>query len=77
MGLELVSPPYFVHNFLRKIFLILLTDQMSLSDCSYSLRYWAIYVLQLLVSQSMTLQTLELTLACLSSRNKVSAFKVK
>ena len=29
----------------------LLTDQISLSDCLNLLRYWAIYVLQLLVNQ--------------------------
>ena len=35
-GLEIVSLPYFVYGFSRKIFLmlyILLTDQISLSDC--------------------------------------------
>ena len=47
MGLGLVSPPRFVHDFLRKMFLscILLTDPISLSDCLYFLRYWAICVL--------------------------------
>ena len=33
---------------------ILLTDQISLSDCHYFLRYWAICVLQLTASQVVT-----------------------
>ena len=33
---------------------ILLTDQISLSDYLYLLRYWAICVLQLLVNQVVT-----------------------
>ena len=49
-GLGIVSPPYFVYGFSRKIFLmlcILLTDQISLPDCLYFLGYWSICVLQL------------------------------
>ena len=40
-GLGLISPPHFVYDFSRKMFLcyILLTDQISLSDCLYFLRY--------------------------------------
>ena len=30
---------------------VLLTDQLSLSDCLYLLTYWAKYALQLFVSQ--------------------------
>ena len=41
---------------------ILITDQMSLSDCLYFLRFWAICVLQLLVNQDVTSQILKLTL---------------
>ena len=33
---------------------VLLTDQVSLSDCFYFLRYWGICVLQLFVSQVVT-----------------------
>ena len=52
-GLGIVSPPHFVCDFLRKMFLMfyLLTDQISLSDCLYLLRYWAICALRLFVSQ--------------------------
>ena len=53
-GLGLVSPPHFVHIFQEKCFsyYILLTDQISLSDCLYFSRYWAISVLQLSVNQA-------------------------
>ena len=57
-GLGLVSPPHFVNDFSRKMFLmchvIQLTDQISLSDCLYFLRYWTICVLQLFVNQAVT-----------------------
>ena len=55
-GLGLVSPPHFVYDFSRKMFpcYVLLTDQISLSDCLYFLRYWAICVLQLFVNQAVT-----------------------
>ena len=55
-GLELVSSPCFVNDFLRKMaqLTVLLTDQISLSDCFYFSRYWAICVLQLFVNQAMT-----------------------
>ena len=54
-SLGIVSPPHIVYHFPRKLFLmyILLTDQISLSDCLY-LRYWAIYVVQLFASQVVT-----------------------
>ena len=48
-GLGIVSPPYFVYGFSRKMFLIVLTDKISFSDCFYFLSYWAICVLQLFV----------------------------
>ena len=35
-GLGTVSPAHSVYDFSRKIFLILLTDQISLSVCLYS-----------------------------------------
>ena len=56
-GLELVSPPYFMYDFQEKCFssYILLTDQMSLLDCFYLLRYWSICLLQLFVNQVVTL----------------------
>ena len=55
-GLGLVSLPYFVYDFSRKIFscYILSTDQISLSDCVYFWRYLAICVLQFFVNQAVT-----------------------
>ena len=55
-SLGLVSAPRFVYDFPSKMFLmlILLTEQMSLSDYLYFLRYWAICVLQLFVNQAVT-----------------------
>ena len=46
-GLGIVSLPYFAYDFLRKMYLmlILLTDEISLSDCLYFLRYWMICTL--------------------------------
>ena len=50
IGLGLVSPPHFLKKKKEKGFscYILLTDLMSLSDCLYFSKYWAICVLQLL-----------------------------
>ena len=55
-SLKLVSLLYFLHEFWKKNFscYILLTDQISLSDCLYFLRYWAICVLQLFLVLSVT-----------------------
>ena len=56
-GLGLVSPSHFVCNISRKMFchaFILLIDQISLSDCLYFSKYWAIYVLRLFVNQAAT-----------------------
>ena len=55
-GLGLVSSPHVVYDFSTEMFLsfscyILLINQISLSNCLYFLRYWAIYVLQFFVSQ--------------------------
>ena len=52
-GLELVSPPHFVYDFQEKCFscYVLLTDQISLSDCLYFLRYWAICVFNCLLTR--------------------------
>ena len=54
-GLGKVSPKHFAYDFLRKMFPILysinVTDQISLFDCFYFLRYWAICVLQLFAFQ--------------------------
>ena len=52
-GLEVVSPQNFVHDFSIPCY-ILLTDQISLSDCLYFSRYWAICILQLFVNQAVT-----------------------
>ena len=46
---------------------ILLTEQISLSNYVYFLRYWTIYVLQLFVSQGVTSKILKLTLSFESS----------
>ena len=44
----------FMYGFSRKMFLILysinLTDQTSLPDCLYFLKYWSICALQLLLN---------------------------
>ena len=50
--LGIVSASLIVYDFPEKYFAcyILLTDQISLSDCFYFLRYWAICVLQMFVS---------------------------
>ena len=63
-GLGIVSPPHFVYDFSRKMFLKLysLTDQIPLPDCLYFLRYWSICMLQLLVNQVVTSQVLKLSL---------------
>ena len=55
-GLELVYPLHFVYDFQEKRFscYILLTDQISLSDCLYFSKYWAICVSQLFDSQALT-----------------------
>ena len=53
-GLGRVSTPHFVYNVSKKMFYVLLTDQISLSDYLYFLRYWAVRVLQLFVSQAVT-----------------------
>ena len=61
-GLGRAFPPHFVYDFSRKMFLML-TDQISLFDCLYFSRYWAICVLQLFVNQAVTSQNLKLTLS--------------
>ena len=57
-----------VHRILRMIFqekcfscYTLLTDQISLSDCLYFLRYWSICLLQLFVNQAVMRYILKLT----------------
>ena len=64
-GLGIVSPQKFVHDFSKKWFscYILLTDQISLSDCLYYLKYWSICVFRLFVNQVVTLQVLKLALS--------------
>ena len=47
---------------------ILLTKQISLSDCLYFWRYWSICVLRLFFNQVLTSKILELTLSLLSIR---------
>ena len=52
-GLVLISAS---HDFFKKLFLMLhsITDQISLSDCLYFSKYWAICVLWLFVNQAVT-----------------------
>ena len=49
-GLGIVSPPHFVHDFSRRMFLMLYSLN-CLSDWLYFLRYWTICILQLFVNQ--------------------------
>ena len=52
-GLGIVSPSHFAYEYPSKMFhMLLLAGQISLSDCLYFLRYWAICVLQVFVNQS-------------------------
>ena len=53
-GLGLVSPPHFVYDFWRKIFLMLHSRFNCLIALLYFSRYWAIYVLQLFINQAGT-----------------------
>ena len=64
-GLELVSLPHFLHNFLEKFFscYILITDQVSQSSCLYFVRYWTICVMKLFVNQVVTSRIFKLTLS--------------
>ena len=64
-GLELVSLPHFLHNFLEKFFFcyILITDQVSQSSCLYFVRYWTICVMKLFVNQVVTSRIFKLTLS--------------
>ena len=57
-GLRIVSPPNFVHNFSRKMFLILNSVNWPnrMPDSFYFLRYWSVSVLQLFVNQVVTSQ---------------------
>ena len=63
--------PYLIFciTFRQKYFsrYILLTDQISLSDCLYFLRCWVICVLQLIDVHSVTSKFLKLTIAFLSN----------
>ena len=62
---RLVSSPHFAMIFQENCFSCysLSTDQISLSDCLYFSRYWAICVLQLFVNQAVPSQSLKLTLS--------------
>ena len=64
-GLGLVSLSHFANDFAKKkccSYYVLLTGQISLSDCLYFSKYWAICVLQLFVKQAVTSKNLKLTL---------------
>ena len=60
-GLGIISPAYFVYDFSTKVFLMLLTDQISLPGCLCFMRYWAICVLQLFFNKVVTSWSLKLT----------------
>ena len=64
-GLGLVSHHILCMFFQENILscFILLTESISLSDCLYFLRYWAICVLLLFVNQVVTSEMLKLTLS--------------
>ena len=64
-GLWIVSPSHFVYDFSRKVFLksYSITDQISLPNCFYLLRYWSICVLQLFVNQVVMSYIFKLTLS--------------
>ena len=55
-SVRLFSPSDLRIVFQKKCFscYIILTDQISLSDCLNFLRYWEIFVLQLFVNQAVT-----------------------
>ena len=55
-SLGIVSPPHFVYDLSKICYscYVLLTDQISLSDYLYFLRFWAICVLQMFVCQVLT-----------------------
>ena len=53
-GMGLVSPPHFVYDFSRKMFLMLHSITKFHSLIAFTLRYWVIYVLKLFVNQAMT-----------------------
>ena len=56
-GLGIVSLPHLVYDFLRKMFVLLytlLSDQVSLPDCLYLLKYLSVCILQLFVNQVVT-----------------------
>ena len=65
-GLGIVSPPHFMRDISRKMFpmlqYILLTDQISLADCLFFLRYWIIYVLQFFVQSGSDVTNFEINL---------------
>ena len=56
---------FFEHDFSRKCFscYILTTEQITLSDCLYFLRYWVICILQLFFNQVVTSWQLISTMA--------------
>ena len=68
--LRLVAPPHIVYDFQESYFsfCILFTDQVSLSDCLYFLRYYKIFILQLFVNQAVKSRNLKLKLSFYLSR---------
>ena len=77
--LELVLLSYFVHDFWRKYFSrYILTDQISLPDWLYFLRYWAIYYCNYLFHPVCNDVNFEINLAFFSTwpicqnKNKIS-----
>ena len=65
--LGIVPLSHFMYDFSRKMFLMLYsTEQTSLPNCLYFLRYWSICVLRLFVNQIVTLYILKLTMSFLS-----------
>ena len=63
-GLGIVSPPHFVYDFSRKMFLMLYSiNRPNFIVRLYFFRYWSICVLQLFFNQAVTSNSLELILS--------------
>ena len=69
-GLGIVSPPDFVYDFSRKLFLMLCSIKWPffLPDCLYFLRYLSICVLQLFSNQVVMWSILKITLSFYSGK---------
>ena len=78
-GRELVSLPHFLHDFWRKIFILLYSMNWPnfIVWLPYFVRYWATCVLQLFVNQVVTSWTLKSTLWPKRKDKKLNIFRTK